>query len=385
MTPVAAALDFTLPAELEAREPPEARGVGRDGVRLLAGRRSTGEVTHHQFTDLLALLSPGDVLVVNTSPTLPAAIDVASDAVVQRATGEAGPVVGCSPAAGLVVHVSTELPDGSWVIELRRRVGRANEPYRSGFSGQVYRLRGGGVMRLVGPYTEGRLWTARFDVDTQARRPPGSPVETVEPPSVVSYLLRFGQPIRYGYVDRDWPLSAYQTVFAPPIETVRTGSAEMPSAARPFTAAMVTRLVAAGIVFAPVTLHTGVASPEAHEKPYPERFDVPPSTARLVTEARRAGARVIAVGTTAVRALESAADPAGVVHPASGWTDLFITPDRGVRVVDGLLTGFHEPQASHLAMLKTVAGPDLLERCYRAALDSRYLWHEFGDVNLLLP
>jgi S-adenosylmethionine:tRNA ribosyltransferase-isomerase len=198
-------------------------------------------------------------------------------------------------------------------------------------------------------------------------------------------LLRYGRPIRYGYVDRDWPLSAYQTVFAPPVDRVRAGSAEMPSAARPFSETVVTRLVASGIVIAPVVLHTGVASPEAHEKPYPERFGVPGPSARLVNEAHRAGGRVIAVGTTAVRALESAADPQGQVHACEGWTDLVVTRATGVKVVDGLLTGFHEPAASHLAMLETVAGGALLRSCYERALDEGYLWHEFGDVNLLLP
>jgi S-adenosylmethionine:tRNA ribosyltransferase-isomerase len=197
-------------------------------------------------------------------------------------------------------------------------------------------------------------------------------------------------------VPRPWPLSAYQTVFA----TV-PGSAEMPSAGRPFTDRLVTRLASAGVVFAPILLHTGVASAEAHERPYPERFSVGPVTARLVNQARAAGGRIIAVGTTAVRALESAAGDDGTVAPAAGWTDLVVTPQRGVRAVDGLLTGLHEPRASHLDMLAAIAGEargagpgqrssaargagtELLERCYGAAIGAGYLWHEFGDVHLL--
>jgi S-adenosylmethionine:tRNA ribosyltransferase-isomerase len=101
---------------------------------------------------------------------------------------------------------------------------------------------------------------------------------------------------------------------------------------------------------------------------------------RVVARAKADGGRVVAVGTTAVRALECAWE-----GPAQGWTDLVVTPRRGVRVVDGLLTGFHEPRASHLDMLAAIAGTPLLERCYAAALDAGYLWHEFGDVNLLLP
>jgi S-adenosylmethionine:tRNA ribosyltransferase-isomerase len=158
----------------------------------------------------------------------------------------------------------------------------------------------------------------------------------------------------------------------------------MPSAGRPFTHALVTRLVTAGVLVVPVLLHTGVASPEAHERPYPERFFVSPTTVRVVTQAKADGGRVIAVGTTAVRALESAWD-GHVGRSAGGWTELVVTPERGVRVVDGLLTGFHEPRASHLDMLAAIAGVPLLQRTYAEALDHGYLWHEFGDVNLLVP
>ncbi len=197
---------------------------------------------------------------------------------------------------------------------------------------------------------------------------------------VETYLGRHGQPIRYSYVDQSWPLRYYQTVFAQD-----AGSAEMPSAGRPFTDRMVTRLVTAGVLIVPVLLHTGVASPEAHERPYPERFGVPDATARAVAQAKDAGGRVIAVGTTTVRALESAVDGAGRVRAAAGWTDLVITPERGVRVVDGLLTGLHEASASHLDLVTAIAGSDLVQRCYAEAAARGYRWHEFGDVNLLLP
>jgi S-adenosylmethionine:tRNA ribosyltransferase-isomerase len=225
-----------------------------------------------------------------------------------------------------------------------------------------YDLPGGATVTLLEPYSRGRLWAAVFDV-----------------PSVPRYLLAHGVPIRYGYVPRSWPLPYYQTVFSE-----HPGSAEMPSASRPFTDRIVTRLVNAGVQFAPILLHTGVASPEAHERPYPERFSVPKATARLVNQARAAGNRIIGVGTTAVRALESAVD-GDQVREAKGWTDLVITPDRGVRVIDGLLTGFHEPMASHLDMLAAIADERLLVACYSEAVQKGYLWHEFGDVNLLLP
>ncbi|MGW4600478.1 S-adenosylmethionine:tRNA ribosyltransferase-isomerase [Streptomyces sp. NPDC004457] len=205
-----------------------------------------------------------------------------------------------------------------------------------------------------------------------------------------------GWPIRYAYPERDQPLSAYQTVFAPPSPD-GSGSAEMPSAARPFTARLVAKLVSRGVGFAPVTLHTGVSSAQAHEPPYPERFSVPEASARLVNQVRAGregfealpcrggaggvGGRVIAVGTTAVRAV----GPDGVARAAKGWTDPAVTPERGIRVADGLLTGLHEPEASRLLMLEAVAWRAAVDRAYEEALRGRCLWHEFGDVHLVLP
>jgi S-adenosylmethionine:tRNA ribosyltransferase-isomerase len=188
-----------------------------------------------------------------------------------------------------------------------------------------------------------------------------------------------GRPIRYGYVDRPWPIGAYQNVYV-----TEPGSAEMPSAGRPFTPEVITRLVAKGVDVAPLVLHTGVASLEADELPYPERVKVPATTAERVNVAHAGGHRVVAVGTTVVRALETAAGRSGRVEPYDGWTDLVITPERGVVVVDGLLTGWHEPEASHLLLLEAVAGRELLERSYGASLADGYRWHEFGDVHLIL-
>ena len=337
-------IDFTLPADLEAHDPPEARGTPRDGVRMLVSRRTAARISHHDFGDLPGLLLPGDLVVVNTSGTLPAAV---------RADDM------------LAVHFSTPLPDGSWLIELRTIAGPATLPNQAGAAGDTIRLPAGARLMLAERVT-GRLWRARLST------------------AVVPYLLRHGIPIRYSYVRREWPLAAYQTVFA-----TRPGSAEMPSASRPFTPEVVTRLVARGVTFAPLTLDTGVSSLEGDEEPYPEPYDVPPGTARLVNLARRDGGRVIAAGTTVVRALETAARarPAtdGMVAASAGWTDHIVTPASGVLAVDGLLTGLHEPRSSHLRMLGAFAGPELLSRCYTAAIGGRYLWHEFGDVHLLLP
>lgn len=336
-------VEFTLPASLEAHEPPEARGRSRDGVRLLVSRRATGTVSHHAFGELPTLLDPGDLLVVNTSATLPAAVRLDR----------------------ISVHFSTPVPGGDdrlWLVELRRLAGKASRPYGGGSPGEWIPLPGGATLTLVGRRTE-RLWEARLSTD------------------VIPFLLSHGVPIRYGYVRRDWPAAAYQTAFA---YDSSTGSAEMPSAARPFTPELVTSLVSRGVLIAPITLHTGVASPEAHEPPYAERYHVPPPTAALVEHVRSEGHRVIAVGTTAVRALETAVDASGRVTASSGWTEHIVTPEKGVRAVDGLLTGLHEPKSSHLMMLTAIAGTDLLTATYDAALAERYLWHEFGDLNLIL-
>ncbi len=163
------------------------------------------------------------------------------------------------------------------------------------------------------------------------------------------------------------------------------GSAEMPSAGRPFTPELLTQLMARGVHVVPLILHTGVASPEGHEPPYEEFYRVPVEAARTVNMARTAGKRVVAVGTTVVRALETVADGEGAVHPGQGWTRLVITPQRGLRVVDGLLTGLHEPRITHLAMLEALTGPYHLQVAYAEAIQRGYLWHEFGDLHLILP
>jgi S-adenosylmethionine:tRNA ribosyltransferase-isomerase len=340
VTTLAALDDFTLPASLEAHDPPEARGLPRDGVRMLVSRRASGEISQHGFADLPGLLLPGDLLVVNTTATLPAQVRVSAE---------------------LAVHFSGPRPDGSWLTELRLITGKTTVPNDRGYPGQRLALPGGAALTLEGRATA-RLWRARLSV------------------AVVPYLLHYGKPIRYSYVPRAWPLSYYQTVFAR-----EPGSAEMPSASRPFSPSVVTRLVSAGVLIAPLTLHCGVSSLEGDEDPYPEPYDVPPATADLVNHVRARGGRVIAAGTTVVRALETVAAADGRVAAGAGWTSHVVTPQTGVRAVDGLLTGLHEPRSSHLRMLAAFAGPGLLSRCYQAAIDAGYLWHEFGDVHLLLP
>ena len=331
-------LDFALPKELEATAPPEARGLRRDQVRLLVTQCDGWCVQHLSFTDLPDVLRPGDLLVANDSATVPAALTA------ERANGEQ-----------IALHVSSRLPADLTVVEPR---------HVSISAAEVLRLPGGQTAWLLAPYPDSaRLWVARLSVRDLPR-----------------YLSRFGRPIQYSYLRGQWPIDLYQIVYAG-----EPGSAEMPSAGRPFSPDVLERLAHGGIGFTTLTLHTGVASLEQHERPYVEEYRVPPRTAALVRSAKAEGRRVIAVGTTVVRALESAAEQGqGEVIACHDWTDLVITPERGVQVVDGLLTGFHEPRASHLEMLEAIAGRQHLERAYAAALDGRYLWHEFGDVHLIL-
>ncbi len=357
---VPAPVRFSLPPESAAVAPPERRGLRRDAVRLLLA--APGGIEHRRFHDLPELLAPGDLLVVNTPPTLPAAV---------RA--------GLPGGATAPVHVAGELGAGRWVVEVRRPDGRG--PDLGLGAGQVLALPGGVRATLDRPHPDdsaavSRLWQA--DVEGA--------------PALPAYLRRHGRPITYGHLDGEYPLADYQTVYATDITSTGAdadaGSAEMASAGRPFTERLLVRLLARGVVVAPVVLHAGVSSPELHEPPAPERFAVPEATARLVRATRGAGSRVVAVGTTAVRALESAATEDGGIRPRSGWTDLVLGPDRPAQVVDGLVTGLHEPEASHLLLLEAVAGRGLVATAYEAVTDPagpRYLWHEFGDSMLLLP
>jgi S-adenosylmethionine:tRNA ribosyltransferase-isomerase len=341
------ATSFERPSGLEATAPAEHRGIARDGVRLLVA--TACGLTHHRFSDLPDVLRAGDLVVVNTSATMPAALRVSR----QR-------------DHDALIHVAGVLDDGSWVVELRR-------PDNGGAAGDVsvgeeISLSGGTRLRVVGSYpTEGvadsRLWRA-------------VPDRAVD---LVSHLNDHGLPIRYGAVER-WPLEDLQNVYAD-----EPGSAEMPSAGRPFTERLLTRLVVRGIRLAPLILHAGVSSPERHEPPSPERYSVPAATAAAVNATRAEGGRVIAVGTTVVRALETVADATGSVTARAGWTDHVVGPDRPVVAVDGVISGLHDPDASHLLLLEEVAGAGLVQRAYDEAVRHSYLWHEFGDSMLFLP
>jgi S-adenosylmethionine:tRNA ribosyltransferase-isomerase len=352
------ALAFDLPPELEADAPPEARGLRRDEVRLMVSYRSTDRVVHARFRDIGSFLRPGDVMVINTSGTLKAALNAA------RADG-----------TPIELHLSTHLPADVWIVELRQPGEKGTQPFYQAARGEMLQLPEGATVTLLAPagsapdhlpapHIPARLWQAKLNL----------------PRPWPEYLERHGFPIRYSYVRHYWPIEYYQTVYV-----TEAGSAEMPSAGRAFTPELVTQLAAHGIQFAPLLLHTGVASPENHEPPYAEYYRVPAETARVVNSAREAQRRIVAVGTTCVRALETVTDRDGVTHSGEGWTNIVVTPQRGIRSIDALLTGLHEPRATHLAMLEALAGRKHLQIAYAEALRERYLWHEFGDLHLILP
>ncbi len=331
-----------LPVELRANLPAELRGRRRDGVRLMVIDRAARTIEHADFTRLGSFLRAGDLLVVNRSRTIPAAV---------RASREGGALI--------QLRICVRREDEWHVLAVQPDPPHANVALRAGEW-----LRVGGVETIV----RGRrsdlplLW--RIDA-------PGDGLERV---------LRTGVPIRYSYVPSPVPASHYQTVYA-----TEPGSAETPSAGRSFSWELLLGLGRQGIDRADILLHTGLSSfqdddVDAAHPLFEEWFAIDASAADAVNRA----ARVIAVGTTVVRALETAAVGDGQVHAMEGWTSLRLGPGSPLQVVDGLLTGFHEPEASHFDLLRAFLDETLLERAYREAIAARYLWHEFGDLCLIL-
>ena len=334
-----------MPVGAGAVRPPEARGIARDEVRLLVSD-ADGELSR-RFTDLPSLLRAGDVLVVNESATVPASLPAHAD------------------LGDFRLNLSTPYGGDLWVGEPRWGFGRPGPlPLDAGTVLDV----GGVPCQMVSAFPGiPRLVFLRAGGDLRAA------------------MGKVGVPIRYGYAAAEFPLEEYQTVFGR-----IPGSAEMPSAARPFSHRLLARLRERGIGIAPIVLHAGVSSLETGDFPpgaipvYPEPFEVPAPTVDAILRARSQGGRVVAVGTTVVRALESATDACGL-RPARGFTRLYLNPRRPVRSIDGLITGFHEAQSTHLALLAAFVGEHRLRRAYGVAAREGYLWHEFGDSHLILP
>ncbi|GAA1696393.1 S-adenosylmethionine:tRNA ribosyltransferase-isomerase [Fodinicola feengrottensis] len=341
-----------------ATSPAEYRGLRRDAVRMLVAEPGR-PLRHVRARDLHRELSAGDVLVLNTSDTLPAATAGVTEAGERVEVHLSTPL----PAAGLDPSAALGQPESEWVVEIRTPLPIGSRPSTVDWDGTVVRLRGGGEVAVGRPHPTGQQRLRAATVRT--------------PLPLLAWLNQHGEPIRYDYASARWPISAYRTEHGD-----TPGSAEMPSAGRPISARMLRHLRSIGAQIATLVLHCGVSSQESGEPPYPEWFSVSASTVDTIEQAHAAGHRVLAVGTTVVRALESAART-GRLTSANGWTDHVVTPATGVSTVDGILTGWHEPAASHLQMLAAIAGPELLSQSYEEALAAGYLWHEFGDLHLL--
>lgn len=342
---------FTLPSELAAKEPPERRGIARDKVRLMVINRTTDRVEHSRFDNLGEYLRPDDLLVFNTSRTLPAAID------------------GCElNGSCMQVRLAQHLPDDSWLALLLCQEGN---PFGCGLRNGMEIDFGQGLSGKVYNQDEHipRLWKLRFSKSGT---------------ELMDLLYRLGHPIRYEYVSAPWDLDYYQTVYAK-----EPGSAEMPSAGRAFSWKLLFDLKRRGIETAHVVLHTGLSSYmddelDAQHPASEEEYFISQTAAEKINHTHQQGGRVIAVGTTVVRALESVADRTGKVEAGHGYTRLHITSEHQLKTVDGLLTGLHEPSASHLDLLSAFLPAQNIRLAYEDAVQKRYLWHEFGDLNLIV-
>ncbi len=346
-----APFSFTLPPELSAKEPPERRGLARDEVRLMVIERASGAVTHTRFNHLGEFLQAGDLLVFNSSRTLPASLK------------------GCAAPSGpcIELRLAEHLPDDSWLALL---LCQAGDPFACGLRSGMQIDFGEGLLATVSERDERipRLWRIRFSTSGT---------------ELINLFYRLGRPIRYEYVSAPWDLDYYQTVYAR-----EPGSAEMPSAGRAFTWRLLLDLRRRGVETAYLVLHTGLSSYmddelDALHPASEEEYFISRSAAEKIARARDGGGRVIAVGTTVVRALESVADTDGNILPGHGYTQLHISAGHKLKTVDGLLTGMHEPEASHLDLLTAFLPPEKIRASYEEAVRLGYLWHEFGDLNLI--
>jgi S-adenosylmethionine:tRNA ribosyltransferase-isomerase len=337
----------------------------RELVRLLLVDEARFEVRDSAFGEIVQILQPGDLLVVNDAATLPAAlhgqvwIDGDAHAIELRLLGPRAGADGDRRWRCVLFGA------GDWRTDTDERPAPPLlEP------GMVIELLGAGRATVVSrDPASARLVELCFEHGG---------------PALYAQLYAVGRPIQYSHLDRDEQLWSFQTVFAG-----RPWAAEMPSAGRPLTAAMLAALRRRNIEVARLTHAAGLsATGDAQldaRLPLPERYELPPETAAASPRAHDRGGRVIAVGTTVVRALESAARAGLLMQGGGGETELIITAETPRLVVDGLLTGMHGPGESHYRLLRAFTSKALLERAWTLALELGYRSHEFGDLALLLP
>lgn len=336
-----AARSFQVPEYLNASIPAEYRGIQRDQVRLMALDINTGKSYHNTFYELDAYLKEGDLLVLNNSRTIPAVLK-----------GKRGKQT-------IEIRLSRKISDNEWEALVVGGVFGV---------GEKINLPGDLTATIKGQGNEAPLVILSFSK---------SGVD------LYNDIYKYGEPIHYEYIDTPWPIEMYQTVYASV-----PGSVEMPSAGRAFSWKLLNKLKRKGVNIAFIQLHAGLSYYGNDRWPNPskhvEAYSVPEETAALINKTKANKGCVIAVGTTVVRALETVAEHTGIVKAQEGITGLYIKKGFPLKVVDGLITGFHEPEASHLDLLTAFIDEKLLMDAYRDALTEGYLWHEFGDMNLIL-
>lgn len=328
---------FILPHELHAAFPPERRGVRRDHVRMMTIDRKSGKVIHDSFNHLADYVKPGDMIVLNNSRTIPAAL---------RATIH---------SQEIEVRLARCLSETSWealILLDNVEIGDCLQ-----FSDELSAV-------VIDRKRDSPLLVLRFSISGL---------------SLFQHVYSLGEPIRYEYIEESWDLHYYQNVYG----TV-PGSVELASAGRAFSWEMLLDLQKRGIQLSYLQLHTGLSYLNDNNQLSPkeniERYDIPQETMAAVLKTKASGGKVIAVGTTVVRALESAVST-GI---SSGETALYIDAAFPLEIVDGIITGFHEPEASHLDMLTAFISPEILFNAYGEAIREKYLWHEFGDINFII-
>jgi S-adenosylmethionine:tRNA ribosyltransferase-isomerase len=340
------AFNFFLPAELNASVPPERRGIRRDHVRMMVIDRKTGSTNHTNFFQLIQFLNKGDLVVLNSSRTIPAQL---------KADWYRGNIM---LGKQIVIRLACRKNESSWDVIVLEKGVKVGDKF------------------LFSPVLNATVVGIRHPFFSLSFSLAGTPL--------YEQIYKIGEPIRYEYIQHPWGLDYYQTVFAS-----FPGSVEMPSAGRAFSWEMIKRLSKKEIQVSFITHHTGLSfltadsgylAPEKNV----EEYSISQACVDAIEKAKRSGNRVIAVGTTVVRALETVAHEQRGLQAKHGYTNLYIRSGFPLKVVDGLITGFHEPEASHLELLSALIEPQLLIKAYQEAIKERYLWHEFGDVNLIL-
>lgn len=330
--------DFYLPEELIAQTPLERR----DGSRLLALDKYTGEIEHRHFYDLPEFLKAGDCLVMNNSRVLPARL------------------IGTRKTGGMVELVLLrDLGEGRW--ECLSRPGRKTKP------GTELSFGDGELNAVVEAVIEGGNRIVRFDYE-------GIFLEVLE---------RLGKMPLPPYIKEELnEPERYQTVYSREL-----GSAAAPTAGLHFTEELLEKLKAKGVKLCYVTLHVGLGTfrpvkedeIEDHEM-HSEFCIIPEETAQAINETKRAGGRIVAVGTTSCRTLESFAKEDGTLEACSGWTDIFIYPGYKFKCIDALITNFHLPESTLIMLVSALAGRENILNAYKTAVEERYRFFSFGDA-----